>query len=241
MAKAARSHHCHAAFQLVVRFDRHRAARHHLGHRSLLRIEPGQQHFYGAVTLGHDTDQYVVVDGPGCRASGARLRRPCRRNEHGSRRHSSGPERFLLCSSISCRGPCPAPPRWSALEVSRNILPCQHRADVAVLTEGAIITYAPKWIGLHERSARGHGQTCLVPTFRSSCSIAASTFTNFGKSWLLTNLLILVPLYRSEVPDRIRRLWSRDFRSAVLVAASRSALPSTPETGYRGHYASQRH
>src|SRR5579872_2706223 len=34
---------------------------------------------------------------------------------------------------------------------------------------------------------------------------------------LLTNLLILVPLYRSEVPDRIRRLWSRDFRSAVLV------------------------
>src|SRR5579872_912745 len=152
MAKAARSHHCHAAFQLVVRFDRHRAARHHLGHRSLLRIEPGQQHFYGAVTLGHDTDQYVVVDGPGCRASGARLRRPCRRNEHGSRRHSSGPERFLLCSSISCRGPCPAPPRWSALEVSRNILPCQHRADVAVLTEGAMITYAPKWIGLHERS-----------------------------------------------------------------------------------------
>src|SRR5205823_11838941 len=37
-------------------------ARHHLAHRSLLRIEPGQQHFYGAVTLGHDTDQDVVVD-----------------------------------------------------------------------------------------------------------------------------------------------------------------------------------
>src|SRR5581483_4221843 len=33
---------------------------------------------------------------------------------------------------------------------------------------------------------------------------------------LLTNLLILVPLYRSEVPDRIRRLWCRDFGSAVL-------------------------
>src|SRR5579872_6355036 len=59
--------------------------------------------------------------------------------------------------------------------------------------------------------------TSLVPTFRSSCSIAAPTFTNFGKSWALANLLILVPLYRSEVPDRIRRLWSRDFRSAVLV------------------------
>src|SRR5579872_3032668 len=36
---------------------------------------------------------------------------------------------------------------------------------------------------------------------------------------LLTNLLILVPLYRSEVPDRICRLWSRDFRSAVLASA----------------------
>src|SRR5215470_12712629 len=62
MANAARRHHCHAAFQLVVRLDRDRAARHHLAHRSLLRIEPGQQHFYGAVTLGHDTDQLVVVD-----------------------------------------------------------------------------------------------------------------------------------------------------------------------------------
>ncbi len=28
----------------------------------------------------------------------------------------------------------------------------------------------------------------LVPTFRSSCTIAARTFTNFGKSWALTNL-----------------------------------------------------
>jgi hypothetical protein len=39
-----------------------RVARHHLAHRRLLRIEPGQQHFDGAVTLGHDTDQHVVVD-----------------------------------------------------------------------------------------------------------------------------------------------------------------------------------
>src|SRR5581483_744162 len=56
----------------------------------------------------------------------------------------------------------------------------------------------------------------LVPIFRSSCSIAAPTFTNVGKSWALANLLILVPLYRSEVPDRIRSFWCRDFRSAVL-------------------------
>ncbi|MGA9300672.1 MAG: hypothetical protein WBW45_10585, partial [Bradyrhizobium sp.] len=31
-----------------------------------------------------------------------------------------------------------------------------------------------------------------VPTFRSSCSVAAPTFTNFGKLWALANLLILV-------------------------------------------------
>jgi hypothetical protein len=34
----------------------------------------------------------------------------------------------------------------------------------------------------------------LVPTFRSSCYIAAATFTNFGKSWALANILILVRL-----------------------------------------------
>ena len=36
--------------------------------------------------------------------------------------------------------------------------------------------------------------TSLVPTFRSSCSIAAPAVTSFGKSWALANLLILVPL-----------------------------------------------
>src|SRR5437773_7153587 len=62
MAKTALSHHCHAAFQRIVRLDGHRVARHHLAHRRLLRIEPGQQHFDRAVTLGHDTNQHVVVD-----------------------------------------------------------------------------------------------------------------------------------------------------------------------------------
>src|SRR5579864_3293054 len=42
---------------------------------------------------------------------------------------------------------------------------------------------------------------------------------------LLTNLLILVPLYRSEVPDRIRRLSSRDFRSAVLGPIRHATAP----------------
>src|SRR5579863_4662732 len=68
--------------------------------------------------------------------------------------------------------------------------------------------------------AIAHG---LVPTFRSSCSVAAPTVTNFGKSWALANFLKLVPLYRSEVPDRTRRLRCRDFRSAVLARSSRAA------------------
>ena len=33
---------------------------------------------------------------------------------------------------------------------------------------------------------------CLMPTFRSSCYIAVPTFTNFGKSWALAKILILV-------------------------------------------------
>jgi hypothetical protein len=66
----------------------------------------------------------------------------------------------------------------------------------------------------------------LAPTFRNSCSVAAPTFTNFGKSWALENLLILVPLCRSEVPDRTRRLWRRDFRSAVLAILALAATAS---------------
>jgi hypothetical protein len=57
----------------------------------------------------------------------------------------------------------------------------------------------------------------LVPTFRSSCSIVSYPLSRTSESHgLLTNLLILVPLCRSEVPDRTRRWWCRDFRSAVL-------------------------
>src|ERR1700757_2810401 len=55
MAKTAPSHHCHAALQPIVRLHCHRVARHHLAHWRLLRIEPEQQHFDSAVTLGHDT------------------------------------------------------------------------------------------------------------------------------------------------------------------------------------------
>jgi len=59
----------------------------------------------------------------------------------------------------------------------------------------------------------------LVPTFRSSCSIAAPAFTNFVKSRALANLLILVPLIDLKSLKGTRRLRCRDFRSAVLAAA----------------------
>ena len=56
-----------------------------------------QQHFMAQspwVTIPTRTSSSMTsTDRPGCRASGARLRRPCRRNEHGSGRHS-GPERL---------------------------------------------------------------------------------------------------------------------------------------------------
>ena len=71
----------------------------------------------------------------------------------------------------------------------------------------------------------------LVSTFRSSCSVAAATVTNFGKSWALANLLMLVPLCRSEVPDRTRRLWGRDFRSAVLAFLA-STVPALADGAF---------
>ena len=42
----------------------------------------------------------------------------------------------------------------------------------------------------------------LVPTFRSSCYVGAPTPTNFGKSWALANILILVPLFYLKFLDR---------------------------------------
>ena len=59
----------------------------------------------------------------------------------------------------------------------------------------------------------------LVPTFRSSCSMAANTFTNFGKSWALAN-------YNSSAAFDLKSLGRtggkqcRDFRSAALDRAA---------------------
>ena len=59
-------------------------------------------------------------------------------------------------------------------------------------------------------------KTLLVPTFRSSCSIAAPTFHELRKVRGTSKLIVSSTAYRSEVPERTRRLWCRDFRSAVL-------------------------
>ena len=73
----------------------------------------------------------------------------------------------------------------------------------------------------------------LVPTFRSSCSVAAPTFTNFGKLWALANLLILVPLIDLKSLEGTRRLRCRDFRSAVLAPLILKFFHRKPQTGLR--------
>src|SRR5579872_6239707 len=67
----------------------------------------------------------------------------------------------------------------------------------------------------------------LVPTFRSLCSIAAPTFTNFGKSWALANLLGS-RLIKSTIPElrrgrRKRGSFGRACRSGLRCAGSPSA------------------
>src|ERR1700748_1039691 len=68
-----------------------------------------------------------------------------------------------------------------------NVLHCAIAAPGAVdahhmrrnpALEGDAIALAPLGRACHD----------LVPTFRSSCSLAACTFTNFGKSWALAPL-----------------------------------------------------
>ena len=64
----------------------------------------------------------------------------------------------------------------------------------------------------------------LVPTFRSSCSVASHPPSRTSKkSWALAGLFNLVPPYRSEVPESGRGSWCWDFRSAVLVPNFRSS------------------
>src|SRR5262249_40421735 len=56
----------------------------------------------------------------------------------------------------------------------------------------------------------------LVPTFRSSCSIAPRTFTNFGKSWALADNDSSAA-YDLKSRERGCGRHCRDFRSAALV------------------------
>src|SRR5262249_13863 len=123
--------------------------------RRVLRIEPGQQHFDGAVTLGHDTDQYVVVDDQ---------HRPDPVVAHlvqGFDDHVAGTNMDHGASLLGQSGFYFAhwapilPALMVRIEVLVEISCLVSTAPMSpVLTEGAMIRYAPKWIGLHERSAR---------------------------------------------------------------------------------------
>jgi hypothetical protein len=68
----------------------------------------------------------------------------------------------------------------------------------------------------------------LVPTFQSSCPIAALTFHELRKVIGTNKSIIPVPLIDLKSLGRTPRLWCRDFRSAVLgagtVAMSRLVL-----------------
>ena len=74
--------------------------------------------------------------------------------------------------------------------------------------------------------------TISFATMFRAAALAAPILTNFGKSWALANLSIPVPLYRSEVPDRIRRLRCRGFRSAVLVLTVAAPLSITANSAF---------
>src|ERR1700758_3300564 len=67
-------------------------------------------------------------------------------------------------------------------------------------------------------AGRGHSmrKTLSVPTFRNSRSISARIFCELRKVTGTRKLIDSSTAYRSEVPERTRRLWCRDFRSAVL-------------------------
>src|ERR1700675_1464209 len=171
MAKAARSHHCHAAFELVVRLDRHRVARHHLAHRSLLRIEPGQQHFYGEVTLGRDTDQYVVVE---------HKHRPDPVvpdlaqgfDDHVAGTNMDQGATLLGQSVFDCVhraplvGPYPAPPKWYALKVRASSFSIDHNlAHYAAINRGAgLVRVASLLLLTRSESSAAHFPGLPAPT-----------------------------------------------------------------------------
>ena len=101
----------------------------------------------------------------------------------------------------------------------------------------------PEQVGLAEQVGQqlGHGvestlaPPCigrrLVPTFRSSCTIAAPTFHELRKAMGTRKLMILVPLFDLKSLGRFRGLQCRDFKSAALATQARRAFPHTKTEG----------
>jgi pilus assembly protein CpaD len=71
----------------------------------------------------------------------------------------------------------------------------------------------------------------LVPSFRSSCYAAASTFHELQKVMGTSKFMILVPLFHLKFLDGIRRLRRRNFKWAAIVglAAALGACTHTDE------------
>src|ERR1700734_1208387 len=62
--------------------------------------------------------------------------------------------------------------------------------------------------------------TGQVPTFRSSCSAAASTFHELRKVIGTSKIMLLVPLFNLKFLEGICRLLCRNFKWAALVLAA---------------------
>ena len=90
---------------------------------------------------------------------------------------------FLALIFSAFASPCPA----QTILKSEPLLLAPYEAafvESAACPTGKVLKVTGAIRGLHRRKSC----VALVPTFRSSCSIAAPTFTNFGKSWALANL-----------------------------------------------------
>jgi hypothetical protein len=74
--------------------------------------------------------------------------------------------------------------------------------------------------------------THLVPTFRSSCPVAAPTIHELRKVMGTSNLWLLVPLFDLKFVDEVRRWYRRNFKSAALAARSQSEFQILNSTGF---------
>jgi hypothetical protein len=103
--------------------------------------------------------------------------------------------------------------KWGVSKIKRISCVCLAH----LLSAGRLLRWhCARPLSLHQsRQLRQDHIMAPGPTFASSRSIAAPTSTNFAESWTLADLLIPVLRFYLRVLDRIRRLWSSNFKWAA--------------------------